>query len=570
MIVAAIGAAFLGDWLEGGFLLLLFSLGHALEHYAIHKAKHTISKLGDLLPKKALLKTNNGTKEIEVNKLKIEDVIIVNPDDKIPIDGVVISGESMVNQAAITGESIPVPKKAYPNIHENKPFDALDSTYKVFGGTINEDQVLEIKVLKEYKDTVLQKMIYLVKEANAKKSKAQIFSKKVEKYFVPIILIFVVLLCFAFLITNETPKDSIYRAISVLIASSPCALAISTPSAVLSAIARAAQNKVLIKGGRAIEILAKVNSIAFDKTGTLTYGKPKVTDVYAFNGFEELEVLFLANQLEKISKHPLGKAIFNEVSKQKIEPAIYDFKNPEQLKGIGLKAIWDEKEIIFGKENILENKTQALKELIFELNSEGKTVSFLKYDNECIGLIAFKDLPRDKSKETILNLRKLGIKYITMLTGDSQIVGAEVAKQISIESVKGNLLPSEKLLEINELIKKRKTVAMIGDGVNDAPAMAASHIGVAMGAAGSEIALETAEVALLSDKIEKLPFLLSLSKKAKGIIIQNLIISLLVILTLIPLAAFGITGIGWTVIIHEGSTVLVVFNALRLLRFEYK
>ncbi|WP_196894592.1 heavy metal translocating P-type ATPase [Aureivirga marina] len=570
MIVAAIGAAILGDWTEGALLLFLFSLGHSLEHYALHKAKNTITKLGNLLPKTAILKVSDSKrKKVSVSDLKLNDIIIVNPDSKIPIDGVVVFGTSAVNQSTITGESIPVEKEAYVGSKEIL-FSDLDAKNKVFGGTINEDGVLEVKVLKAYKDTVLQKMIYLVQEANAKKSKTQILSKKIEKIFVPIVLVLVFLLCFAFLVTHETPSESFYRAMSVLIASSPCALAISTPSAVLSGIARAAKNSVLIKGGRALEILASINTIAFDKTGTITYGKPVVSDVFSFHNYSEEEILQLVFNLEEVSKHPLSKAIHKEIQHRKITNKSFGFKNIEQVKGVGLKAFWNEKEIIFGKQSILKKQHEDFTKKLKQLNKEGKTVSVLVYDAKCIGIIAFKDLPRKTAKKTIQRLEKHKIHSIYILTGDAQLVGEEVAKEIGVKNIKGDLFPEGKVLEINALIKEGKKVAMVGDGVNDAPAMAASHIGIAMGTAGSEVALETAEVALLSDKIQKLPFVISLSQKAKQIILQNLIVSISVVLILIPLAMFGITGIGETVLIHEGSTVIVVFNALRLLAFKDK
>ncbi len=568
MIFSALGAAALGKWVEGALLLFLFSLGHSLEHYALHKAKKTISKLGDLLPKTAILKTESKNIKVLVKDLKIKDVIIVNPDSKIPIDGVVIKGNSSVNQAAITGESVPIEKEAYSVIKESIPFSDLDSKYKVFGGTTNEDGILEIRVLKEYKDTILQKMIHLVQDANAKKSKTQILSKKIEKIFIPIVLIFTFLLCFVFLFKEESFTDSFYRAILVLIASSPCALALSTPSAVLSGIARAAKSGVLIKGGKALETLASITTIAFDKTGTITCGKPIVTEIISFKEFDEEKILGLVYNLEGISKHPLSKAVFQEVQKRKLENVKYDLQNKEQIRGVGLKADWLGKKLLFGKQNILIEKSKTLEKLILKYNKEGKTISVLVYDSVCIGLIAFKDLPRATAKDMIEELPKYNIKKVIMLTGDSELVGNEVAEMVNIKNVKGNLLPEDKLLEINKIIKSGEKVAMVGDGVNDAPAMAASHIGIAMGAAGSEAALETSEIALLSDKIEKLPFVIALSQKAKSIITQNLIVSLGVVCILIPLALFEITEIWETVLIHEGSTILVVFNALRLLKFK--
>ncbi|MGG6232319.1 heavy metal translocating P-type ATPase [Tenacibaculum sp. SDUM215027] len=573
MLVAAIGAAYIGKWEEGALLLFLFSLGHALEHYAMNKAKKSIESLGELSPKKALVKRNNTTVEVAVEELKINDVIIIKPNTKIAADGVVIKGKSSINQASITGESMPVDKEAYSSLEAlPKHFNEIEEKNVVYTGTINGDNVIEVKVLKLNEDSTISRLIKMVSEVETKKSPTQLLTKKFEKWFVPFVIILVFVLCFAYLILDETVNESLYRAITVLVAASPCALAISTPSAVLSGIARAANRGVLIKGGRALEDLGSLTTIAFDKTGTLTEGKPRLTNAIALNNFEEKEFLKLVVEVESLSNHPLAKAISKDIKEQYAIQPSNEASNISAVQGRGVSADYKKTKVFIGNEKLLEENqiiiSQEVKKQVKNLLAEGHTTMLVAFDNRLIGLLSVMDVPRESAKDTLIKLKKIGIKRMVMLTGDHQNVGDSIAKQIGLTEAKGNLLPEDKVAAIQQLKEAETRIAMVGDGVNDAPAMANSTVGIAMGAAGSDVALETADVALLSDKIENLPFVIGLSRKSKSIIKQNLWISLGVVAILIPTTLFGFASIGLAVLMHEGSTLIVVLNALRLLKYN--
>jgi Cd2+/Zn2+-exporting ATPase len=574
MLVAAIGAAILGEWAEGALLLFLFSMGHALEHFAMNKARKSIAALAELAPKTALLKKDGKTEEVRIEKLSIGDIIVVKPNTKIPSDGVVVSGKSSVNQAPITGESVPVdkmpvddPKKDYSNEKD------ISDENRVFSGTINGNNTLEVKVIKEAKDSTLSRLVKLVNEAQTQKSPTQRFTDKFEKYFVPSVLGLVVLLLGAFLVIDENFSDSFYRAMAVLVAASPCALAISTPSAVLSGVARAAKSGVLIKGGRPLEDLGVLTALAFDKTGTLTEGKPKLTKVVPLNNTDENELLKMAIAVENLSDHPLAKAVVRDGKKRLEGNSIPEAKDLEAVLGKGIKATLGKDKVYIGNLELYEalddkKPSKKIADEVKALEAEGNTTMLIRRNNEYVGIIALMDTPRAEAKNTLEQLKKIGIKRMVMLTGDNQKVADAVAKEIGLTDAWGSLLPEEKVDTIKKLQEQELKVAMVGDGVNDAPAMANSTVGIAMGAAGSDVALETADIALMGDKLEILPFAIGLSRKAKGIIKQNLWISLGVVAILIPSTILGLAGIGIAVLIHEGSTLVVVFNALRLLAYK--
>ncbi len=574
MLVAAIGAAILGEWAEGALLLFLFSMGHALEHYAMNKARKSIAALAELAPKTALLKRNGKTEEVGIEELSIGDIIVVKPNSKISADGVVVSGTSSVNQAPITGESVPVDKEPVHNPDKDwsEEKDIKDEN-RVFSGTINGNNTLEIKVIKEAKDSTLSRLVKLVNEAQTQKSPTQRLTDKFEKYFVPSVLVLVVILNFAFLVLDETFSESFYRAMAVLVAASPCALAIATPSAVLSGVARAAKSGVLIKGGRPLEDLGVLTALAFDKTGTLTEGKPKLTEVIPLGDVNEQELLKIAVAVENLSDHPLAKAVVRDGKERLDGTDIPDAKDLEAVLGRGIKASLGDDKVYIGNldlfESLDDNKPEKeTEEKVKALESDGNTTMLIRQNDKYIGIIALMDTPREEAKNTLKRLKEIGIKRMIMLTGDNQKVADAVAKEIGLTDAWGSLLPEEKVEAIKELKEKESKVAMVGDGVNDAPAMANSTVGIAMGAAGSDVALETADIALMADKLETLPFAIGLSRKAKGIIKQNLWVSLGIVAVLIPLTISGIATIGPAVLIHEGSTLVVVFNALRLLAYK--
>ncbi|RFN59426.1 heavy metal translocating P-type ATPase [Marixanthomonas ophiurae] len=574
MLVAAIGAAILGEWAEGALLLFLFSLGHALEHYAMEKARKSIAALADLAPKTALLKKDGKTEEVGIEELSIGDIIVVKPNSKISADGVVVNGKSSVNQAPITGESVPVDKIPVEDTSRDySADDDINDENRVFAGTINGNNTLEIKVIKEAKDSTLSRLVKLVNEAQTQKSPTQLLTDKFEKYFVPSVLILVGILLFAFLVIDEPFSASFYRAMAVLVAASPCALAISTPSAVLSGVARAARGGVLIKGGRPLEDLGELTALAFDKTGTLTEGKPKLTQVVPLGDIEENELIKIAVAVENLSDHPLAKAVVRD-GKERLEgTSIPDATDLEAVLGKGIKASLGKDKIYIGNLDLYEDLDEAkpseeISNKVKELEGGGNTTMLIRRNKEYIGIIALMDTPREAAKETLKKLKEIGIKRMIMLTGDNQKVADAVAKEIGLTDAWGSLLPEEKVDAIKKLKEQESKVAMVGDGVNDAPAMANSTVGIAMGAAGSDVALETADIALMADKLETLPFAIGLSRKAKTIIKQNLWVSLGIVALLIPSTIMGWANIGIAVVIHEGSTLLVVFNALRLLAYK--
>lgn len=572
MIAAAIGAAYIGSWAEGALLLFLFSLGHALEHYAMHKAKKSIEALGNLSPKTALIKKNGTLEEIPIKDLQINDIIVVKPNTKIAADGVIIKGNSSINQAPITGESIPVDKTYIATTEQLPEFQEIDKKHIVFAGTINGDNNIDVLVLKLSKDSTVARLIKMVSEVETQKSPTQRLTKKFEKWYVPIVLVLVFLLCFAYVIIAETFNDSLYRAITVLVAASPCALAISTPSAVLSGIARAAQKGVLIKGGKALEDLGTITTIAFDKTGTLTEGKPTLTNITAVENFDKTTLIQLVLEVESLSNHPLAKAIATAIKEQYNLEVNNEASDVKEIQGKGISAIYNEKQVFIGNVKLMEAAKIHTDEFIISkmesLLQNGQTVMLVAYVDKIIGFISVMDVPRKTAKSTLKRLQEIGIKHMIMLTGDHQNVGDAIARQIGLTEAKGNLLPEDKVTAVKALLQRDQKIAMVGDGVNDAPAMALSTVSIAMGAAGSDVALEVADVALMSDKLENLPFVFGLSNASKRIIKQNIWISLGMVFLLVPITILGLTNIGFAVALHEGSTIVVVLNALRLLRYE--
>jgi len=573
MLFAAVGAGALGKWGEGALLLFLFSLGHALEHYAMKRARKSISALSDLAPPMALLKSNGEISEVHIEQLNVGDIIVVKPNSKIAADGVVIKGVSPVNQASITGESIPVDKRRSPTWQSDIEVNKIPSEHRVFSGTINGSGALEIKVLKEAKNSTLSRLINLVKEAETQKSPTQHLADKFEKYYVPTILILVVLLIFAFIVIDETFYQSFYRAMAVLIAASPCALAISTPSAVLAGIARAAKKGVLIKGGRPLEDLGELKAIAFDKTGTLTEGRPILTNAIPFGNVTKTHLLEVSVVVEALSDHPLAAAIVTGGKKELGDIKLEKAENLKALTARGVQANWKGSLVHIGNRTLFEELTgksvpDEIDLRMTELETGGHTAMIVHQDDQYLGIISAMDVARSEVVSTLATLKKMGIKRMVMLTGDNQKVADAIAKEIGITDPLGSLLPEDKVAAIEQLRNELGNVAMVGDGVNDAPAMAKSTVGIAMGAAGSDVALETADIALMADRLDNLPFAIGLSRKAKQIIKQNLFISLGMVALLVPLTIMGSLAIGPAVVGHEGSTLVVVLNALRLLNYN--
>ena len=571
MLVAAVGAAALGKWAEGALLLFLFSLGHSLEHYAMGRARRAIEALAKLAPETANVRRNGTMIELPVSQLQLGDIVIVRPNERLPADGVVTRGTSSVNQAPVTGESVPVDKQPASDPAEAvKAFDKVAAVNRVFAGTINGSGVIEVMVARRADQSTMARVVKMVADAETQRSPTQNFTEKFERIFVPAVLVLVTILLFAGVVVDEPFSDSFYRAMAVLVAASPCALAISVPSAVLSGVARAARGGVLVKGGAPLENLGTLTSIAFDKTGTLTEGKPKLTDAVAANGASEQELLSVAMAIEEHSDHPLASAVVvgakERLGNSVIPVQASDIKS---ITGRGVQALVGE-ELVYIAKPVFFSETDGNVLPVDVLNADlklveaGRTTMIVLKGKRFLGVLGVMDTPRPVAGEVMAALRGLGIDRLIMISGDNQQVANAVAKSVGLTEARGDLMPEQKVEAIKELRDKHGKVAMVGDGVNDAPAMANATVGIAMGAAGSDVALETADVALMADDLAQLPFAVGLSRSTSRIIKQNLWVSLGVVAVLIPATIMGL-NIGTAVIFHEGSTLLVVINALRLL-----
>jgi len=573
MLVAAAGAAALGAWAEGALLLFLFSMGHALEHYAMGRAKRAIEALSKLAPRTAMVRQSDGTtREVPVEQLALGDVLAVKPDERIPADGFVVRGSSAVNQAPVTGESMPVDKRAVMDDAAARANpDRLEAAFRVFAGTINGSGALEIEVTRLASESTLAKVIKLVSEAETQKSPTQRFTDKFERYFVPTVLGLTLLLLFAWVVVDEPFRASFYRAMAVLVAASPCALAIATPSAVLSGVARAARGGVLIKGGAPLELLGSLDAIAFDKTGTLTKGEPHIQEIVPAPGIDKQDLMVVAIAVESQSDHPLAQAIARDGRDHVGDRPIPEATRIESLTGRGVSAQVDGQQVLIGKAEMfgadgIGALSAAMAAAIEKLRAGGYTTMVVRRGDTDLGAIGLLDTPRETARDALDRLRKLGIRRMVMLSGDHQRVADAVARQVGLDEAWGDLMPEDKVVAIRKL-RGEAQVAMVGDGVNDAPAMASATVSIAMGAAGSDVALETADVALMADDLSHLPFAVGLSRSARRIIRQNVFVSLGVVGLLVPATILGL-GIGPAVAMHEGSTLIVVFNALRLLAYR--
>ena len=557
MVIAAIGAAFLGNFAEGALLLFLFSLGHSLEERALDRARSAVRALADLAPKIALVRRDGKEQEIPVESLQLDDIVIVRPGVRIPVDGVILDGNSGVDQASVTGESLPIDKA---------PGD------QVFASTVNGEGPLEVKVTRLAKDSTLSRVMKMVEEAQAQKSPTQQTVEKFERVFVPAVLLLTTLVIFLPPLFGFPFRESFLRAMTLLVAASPCALALGTPATILAGVAQAARNGVLVKGGAHLENLGRLKVIAFDKTGTVTHGKPEVTNIVAFqeSGRKEADVISLAAGAEAKSAHPLAQAIVRSAQTQNLSASVMD--EVESLTGKGLRAISNGKTIWIGNQKLMEEAGVTLSsDAIAKAKSfqqEGKSIMWVAVDKTSIGLIALADTLRREAAQTMAALKRMGVEHTIMLTGDNVRSASAIAAQVGLTEYLADLMPEDKLIIIRDLQKEYGQVAMIGDGVNDAPALANATVGIAMGGAGTDVALETADVALMGDDLSKLPFAVGLGRATRAIIMQNLFIALGVIIFLIITSLTGIVSIGIAVIFHEGSTLVVVANALRLLGYQ--
>lgn len=549
MILAAIGSAIIGFWAEGAILIFIFALSGALETYTLNKSEKELSSLVKMQPDKATLLTDQGEKVVPVSTLNIKNVILVKPGERIPVDGFVKDGHSSVDEAAISGEAVPVFKQKGD---------------EVFAGTVNVNGALKIDVSKEQKDTLFQRIIDLVKAAKNEKSPAQQFIERFEGTYVKIVLIIVFFMLFLpHYALGWSWQETWYRAMVLLVVASPCALVASIMPATLSAIASSAKKGILFKGGNHLESLASLKAIAFDKTGTMTKGKHEVTDVAVRNGMDEDLFLQAVASVEKQSNHPLAIAIVRYAENKNI--SFLSTENLTDFAGKGVSATINGKEWRIGKPSFVsKDGNDAFLKKAKQFEAEGKSVIYAGDDNGIAGIIMLKDTIRTEAKEAIEKLKQSGLHTI-MITGDGKGAAQAISKEAGMDLYLPDTLPEEKLVEIKKLRETYGPVAMIGDGINDAPALATADIGIAMGG-GTDIALETADIVLMKNDLKRIPEAIKLSKKMNRIVKQNIVFSIAVILVLIASNFMQIIDLPFGVIGHEGSTLLVILNGLRMLK----
>lgn len=553
MIFAAIGSAAIGYWTEGAILIFIFSLAGALETYTLNRSNKEISSLMKLQPEEALLITNETEKIVPVAELAIGDTILVRASERIPADGKIIRGTTAIDESAITGESMPVSKM----INE-----------EVFAGTVALDGTISVAITKPAHETLFQKIIEMVQSAQDEKSPSQLFIEKFEGTYVKVVLTVVGFMMFVpYFLFNWSLTESIYRAMVLLVVASPCALVASIMPATLSAISKSAKNGVLLKGGVHAENLGHLQAIAFDKTGTLTNGKPVVTDFFIAPDQDEKQIISVVGAIENESTHPLAQAITlfsQEQTGQKLNDIIVH--EMTTISGKGVSAIvnqgrWQIGNATFVGEDIAASFHNGIAQ---KLAQEGKTIVFAKYNDQIVGLFALQDTIRQDTKQAIQALKKQGI-YTVMLTGDHELTAQKIAEDIGIDHYVAECLPEEKVSHIKSLRKKYDHVAMVGDGINDAPALASANVGIAMGE-GTDVALETADIILMKNDLSKITNAITLSNRMNQVVKQNIIFSLFIIAILIIGNYFQAIDLPLGVIGHEGSTILVILNGLRLLK----
>lgn len=553
MLIAMCGAIGIGHWFEGATVAFLFSVALLLEHWSLGRARRAVASLMDLSPVKARLILPDGIKEVGVEEIEVGWQILIRPGEKIPLDSIIKKGATSVNQAPITGESNPVSKQEGD---------------EVFAGTINEEGAIECITTKKASDTTLARIIHLVEKAQSRRAVSQQWIEKFATIYTPIMIVLACAIALVPpLVFGLSWEAWFYRALVILVIACPCALVISTPVSIVSGLTASARNGVLIKGGIYLEASGKLDILAVDKTGTLTYGRPKVQKMIPLDRHTEEELLIRAASLESPSEHPLARAILKVAKEKKIQvkPAI-DF---QIIKGKGAQGTHNGTRYWIGSHRFMHEMKQETKEIhqmASHLEDAGHSVIAIGNDQHVCGLISVSDEPRYKIKKIIQEIKQAGIRKIAMLTGDNHSAAEAIAKLTGIDAFQAELLPEDKVEAIEELKKNHLSVAMIGDGVNDAPAMAAADIGIAMGAIGTDAAIETADIALMSDDLSKVPWLIHHSRRVLRTIKQNIAFSLLVKLLFLSLAILGKATLWMAIVADAGASLLVVFNGLRLLK----
>lgn len=562
MTIAIIGAAFIGEWAEGSIVVILFAVSEALERYSMDKARQSIRSLMDIAPKEALVRRSGTDRMVHVDDIQIGDIMIIKPGQKIAMDGHVVKGYSAVNQAAITGESIPVKK----NIDDS-----------VFAGTLNEEGLLEVAVTKRVEDTTISKIIHLVEEAQGERAPAQAFVDTFAKYYTPAIIVIAALIATVPpLLFGGNWETWVYQGLSVLVVGCPCALVVSTPVAIVTSIGNAAKNGVLVKGGVYLEEIGGLKAIAFDKTGTLTKGVPVVTDYIELTeatNIQQNKNYTIMAALEQLSQHPLASAIIKYGETREMDLTSINVNDFTSITGKGIRGTVDGNTYYVGspvlfKELLTSQFTDSIHRQVSDLQLKGKTAMLFGTNQKLISIVAVADEVRSSSQHVIKRLHELGIEKTIMLTGDNQATAQAIGQQVGVSEIEGELMPQDKLDYIKQLKINFGKVAMVGDGINDAPALAAATVGIAMGGAGTDTAIETADVALMGDDLQKLPFTVKLSRKTLQIIKQNITFSLVIKLIALLLVIPGWLTLWIAIMADMGATLLVTLNGLRLMKVK--
>ena len=558
MLIAATGAVILGQWSEAAAVVFLFALAQMLEGRTLDRARNAIRALMDLTPASALLRDASGERRVDVEQIVPGAIIVVRPGEKIPLDGDVVAGQSEVNQAPVTGESLPVDKA---------PGDG------VFAGTINGRGALDVRVTRLRRDTTLARIIHMVERAQADRAPSQTLVERFAGVYTPAVIVLAVgIAVVPPLALHLAWHDWIYRALVLLVVSCPCALVISTPVSIVAALAGAARKGVLIKGGRHLERISKVRCVAFDKTGTLTRGAPEVVDVIALGGFSgaaPASVISLAAAVEHRSTHPVAHAILQHAAQTRV--ASLPAAGVVAIPGRGAEGSVEGAQVLVGNHRLFEERglcSPAIHDQLAALDATGRTAVLVARDRTLVGLIAIADRPRDAGRDALELLRRQGVTSVVMLTGDSRGAARAIAGELGISEIRAELLPEDKVTAIEDLRRTHGTVAMVGDGVNDAPALASADVGIVMGAAGSDAALETADVALMADELLKIPYTIRLSRATVRNIKVNLAISVALKGAFVVAAVAGVATLWMAVLADTGASVIVIANALRLLRAD--
>jgi len=552
MTVAVAGAIALGEWFEGATVAFLFATSLALEAWSVGRARRAVAALMSIAPPTARVRRAGAEVEVPIAGVAVGEVVLVRPGERIPIDGKVLRGETDANQAPITGESVPVPKR---------PGD------EVFAGTINGDGAIEVETSKVASDSTLAKIIRMVGDSQAKRAPSEQWVERFARVYTPAVFVTAIIVALGPPVLGGAAFDPwIYRALVLLVIGCPCALVISTPVAVVAGLAAAARNGILVKGGAHLETPATIVAVALDKTGTLTHGRPEVVHVEAMSGHDERGLLEIAGALESSSDHPLARAIVAHCVAKGIVPR--PAQDLRAIQGKGLTARIDGKEFWLGSHRYLEERGEETKEVherLVALSAAGRSVVVIGDGSHVCGFVALADAVRPEAKTAIRELKDLGVKHVVMLTGDNNATAKAVGDAVGLDDVRAELLPGDKVKAVEALVEKYGRVAMIGDGVNDAPALARATLGIAMGAVGSDAAIETADVALMSDEIGKLPWLIVHARRALGVIRQNIGFSLAVKVVFVVLTFLGYATLWAAIAADMGASLIVIFNALRLL-----